>query len=278
MKVVKDHCTKFKRYGEARSAKLDSIQVHSIGAAQNTAKAVRDSMNQYNPGGIVHAVVDAETEGLVLELLPDNNVAWADAGYGNQHSYTFEIAESDSMRYENGSAAYQITDEKKFLEDINRGYRNAVEFAAAKCSQFGISPMTKLSNGLYALYSHDEGRLAGVSSAHVDPTHVWTRIGKTMDDFRRDVTAAMEGEGSGGEAPDGPLTPQRSYVVQAGAFEKKSGAVKMAEQLKAAGFEALVKEADGYYLVQAGVFSVRENALRLAESLKNAGFEAFVKS
>ena len=31
MNIVKDHCKNFKRYGEKRSAPLDSIQVHSIG-------------------------------------------------------------------------------------------------------------------------------------------------------------------------------------------------------------------------------------------------------
>ena len=235
MNIVKDHCKNFKRYGEKRSAPLDSIQVHSIGTAQNSAKAVRDFMDQYNPGGIVHAVVDAETDGLVLELLPDDNLAWADAGYGNQHSYTFEIAESDFMRYKNGGAEYEVTDEEKFLEDIRRGYRNAVDFAAQKCLQFGIQPTAKLPNGLYALYSHNEGRLAGVSSAHVDPEHVWSKIGKTMDDFRRDVEAAMkeqeEGEGAGEER----------YLVQAGAFRNKENAERLAERLRAAGFEAFVK-------------------------------------
>lgn len=270
MNIVKDHCTKFKRYGEARSQQLDSVQVHSIGTAQNTAKAVRDSMDQYNPGGIVHAVVDAETEGLVLELLPDENVAWADAGYGNQHSYTFEIAESDYMKYQAGSASYVITDEKKFLEDIRRGYRNAVEFAAYKCAQLGIHPMTKLSNGIYALYSHDEGRLAGVSSAHVDPTHVWVKIGKTMDDFRREVAAAMDGQGS-----EEPEKLETSYVVQAGAFAQKANAQRLVDTLKKAGFDAIIKESEGRYLVQAGVFTVRANAQRLVESLKEAGFEAF---
>lgn len=195
MNIEKMHCTAFKRYGEKRDGVFDSVEVHSIGAAQNTAKAVRDSMNQYSPGGIVHAVVDAEKEDYAIELLPDDNIAWADGGYGNHHSYTFEIAESDYMQYQAGSANYTVTNQEKFLADINRGYRNAVKFAALKCKQFGFNPLAKLSNGLHVLYSHDEGRRAGVSSAHVDPSHIWPKIGKTMDDFRQDVAAAMELEG-----------------------------------------------------------------------------------
>lgn len=201
MNIEKMHCTAFKRYGEKRDGVFDSVQVHSIGTAQNTAKAIRDNMNQYSPGGIVHAVVDAEVEDHVIELLPDDNIAWADGGYGNHHSYTFEIAESDYMKYQAGSASYNITNEAKFLADINRGYCNAVKFAALKCKQFGFDPRAKLPNGLNVLYSHDEGRAAGVSSAHVDPSHIWPKIGKTMDDFRSDVAAAMELTGEVAEDP-----------------------------------------------------------------------------
>ena len=191
MNIEKMHCTAFKRYGEKRDGVFDSVEVHSIGTPQNTAKAVRDSMNQYSPGGIVHAVVDAEKEDYAIELLPDDNIAWADGGYGNHHSYTFEIAESDYMKY-TGGASYKILDNDKFLEDITRGYKNAVKFAALKCKEFGFDPRAKLPNGLHVLYSHDEGRAAGVSSAHVDPSHIWPKIGKAMDDFRADVAAAME--------------------------------------------------------------------------------------
>lgn len=191
MNIEKMHCKAFKRYGEKRDGVFNSVQVHSIGTAQNTAKAVRDSMNQYSPGGIVHAVVDAEIEDHVIELLPDDNIVWADGGYGNHHSYAFEIAESDYMEY-TGGASYKILDNDKFLANINRGYKNAVKFAALKCKEFGFDPRAKLPNGLHVLYSHDEGRAAGVSSAHVDPSHIWPKIGKTMDDFRADVAAAME--------------------------------------------------------------------------------------
>ena len=200
MNIEKMHCTAFKRYGEKRDGVFNSIQAHSIGTAQNTAKAIRDNMNQYSPGGIVHAVVDAEKEDHAIELLPDDNIAWADGGYGNHHSYTFEIAESDYMKY-TGGASYKILDNDKFLADITRGYKNAVKFAALKCKEFGFDPRAKLPNGLHVLYSHDEGRAAGVSSAHVDPSHIWPKIGKTMDDFRADVAEAMELTGEVAEDP-----------------------------------------------------------------------------
>ena len=270
VRIVKKHCTGFKRYGQRREGALDSMQVHSIGAAQNTAEAIRQSMNQYSPPGIVHAVVDAEKEGYVVELLPDDNVAWADAGYGNRHSYTFEIAESDSMKYRPNSAEYTVTDEQRFLADIRRGYRNAAAFAAQKCVQLGLNPLGRLQNGLYVLYSHDEGRRAGVSSGHVDPTHIWGRIQKTMDDFRAEVAAAMKA----GEEPE---PDGRSYVVQTGSYSIRANADRQTEAVRAAGFEAFIKKKGGLYNVQTGSFTVRGNAERLASELEKAGFEAIIK-
>lgn len=51
---------------------------------------------------------------------------------------------------------------------------------------------SKLPSGLYLISSHDEGRRAGLSSAHVDPTHIWERFGLTMDGFRADVAEKMK--------------------------------------------------------------------------------------
>lgn len=191
MNIIKKHATNFKRYGTKRNYTMDSIEIHTIGTAQNTAENVYNSMNQSNPGGITHAIISSDMDGLILEILPDDNVAWADAGYGNHHSYTIEICESDYMKYKPNSANYSIVNNAKFISDITRGYNNAVEYVAHKCKQFGFNPMDKLQNGLYRVYSHQEANVNGLASAHVDPTHLWPKIGKTMDDFRNDVKKTM---------------------------------------------------------------------------------------
>lgn len=191
MEIIKKHATNFKRYGQKRSGEFNSIEIHTIGTAQNTAKNVFDAMNQYNPFGIVHAIVSADSNDTVLEILPDDNVAWADAGYGNKHSFTIELCESDSMRYQPNSARFTILNESKFLEDIQRGYDRAVEYVAIKCKQFGFDPMKKLSNGLYQVYSHQEANKLGLASAHVDPSHIFPYIDKDMDKFRKEVAQKM---------------------------------------------------------------------------------------
>lgn len=191
--IIEAHCKNFKRYGTKRAAEMDSIEIHTIGCAQNTAEKIRNNMDQYSPGGIVHAICDAEMVGKVLVLLPDDNVAWADAGYGNNHSYTVEVAESDHMKYKENSASYTVLDAARFEEDIRRGYATAVVFVAMKCLAYGFNPQKKLKNGLHQVYSHQEANRLGLASAHVDPTHVWDRFGLTMDKFRSDVAASMEG-------------------------------------------------------------------------------------
>lgn len=196
MDIVKYYVTKNDCYRSGRKCVKKGMQLHTIGTAQNTAKAVADYWNQPGIEACVHYVVDAEREGYVLQLLPDDYRAWADAGYGNNNLLTFEIAESDSMKYTSG-AAFAVTNEEKFKNDILRGYNNAVLFCAQKCREYGWNPQKRLENGLFVISSHDEGRRLGVSSPHVDPTHVWKRLGLTMDQFRRDVAEAMK-EGQGG--------------------------------------------------------------------------------
>ena len=124
--------------------------------------------------------------------MPDNYRSWADGGWGNASAITVELMESKYMRY-TGGADYVITDEDKFKADITRAYNTAVLFFAQKCKEYGWNPTDTLGNGLYRISSHNEGRLAGLSTAHVDPDHVWSKFGFTMDKFRQDVAKAMKG-------------------------------------------------------------------------------------
>jgi hypothetical protein len=104
-----------------------------------------------------------------------------------------EICESDYIKYTSG-ANYTITNESKFKADILRGYNTAVELCAKICKERGWNPQAKLSNGMYLISSHNEGNKAGLSSAHVDPDHVWSKCGLTMDGFRAAVAKAMSTE------------------------------------------------------------------------------------
>lgn len=282
--------TKNRCYIQGATCEKIGIQVHTIGTGQGTAQAVADYWNQGAVSACVHYVVDAEKEGYVLQTLPEKIRSWADGGYGNGHLITFEICESDWIRYTSG-AAYQILDEAKFKADILRGYRNAVELCIQICKRRGWNPLARLSSGLYLISSHDEGRLANLSTDHVDPSHIWGRFGLTMDGFRRDVklgldgggfgenesgTGSSEGGNEGNTAGEG-ITEKSRYAVQAGAFRVKANGEALVEKLKAAGFDALLLTSGSTYVVQCGAFQNRENADGLVKKLKAAGFDAFVK-
>ncbi len=80
-------------------------------------------------------------------------------------------------------------------------------------------------------------------------------------------------------APAPEQTPTKgTYVVQAGSFTDSRNADKLADRIKAAGFDAIIKGEAGQYKVQCGVFQVKANADTLVAKLKTAGFEAIIKT
>ncbi len=66
------------------------------------------------------------------------------------------------------------------------------------------------------------------------------------------------------------------YYVQTGAYSNKANADAQYNKVKAAGFEAIMKEAGNLYRVQVGAYSQKANADAMANRLKAAGFETYV--
>lgn len=66
------------------------------------------------------------------------------------------------------------------------------------------------------------------------------------------------------------------YRVQAGSFTLKTNADKLLAQLKADGFDAIIKKSGILYRVQIGAFSNRTNANNLLAQVKAKGYSAFV--
>lgn len=74
-----------------------------------------------------------------------------------------------------------------------------------------------------------------------------------------------------------PEPVNKQIKVQAGSFAVKANAYNVAAQIRAAGFQAIVKQEGGQYKVQCGAFDVRTNAEKLVQQLKEAGFDAIIK-
>ena len=208
MVIQQNILTKNDCYKSGRTITPICMQLHTIGTAQNSAASLASYWNQSGIQACVHYAIDAEQEGLVLQFLPDNRRSWADGGFGNGNAITVELMESDYMRYTSG-ANYSVTNEAKFKTDVTRAYNTAVQFFAQKCKEYGWNPQEKMSNGLHRVFSHDEGRRLGLSTSHVDPTHIWGRYGWTMDKFRSDVVKAM-----GGKVVEELVTKEQLYRVR----------------------------------------------------------------
>lgn len=202
--IVKNYLKNNRCYQQNTKCNKIGLQLHTIGTGQGTAKSVADYWNSSQISACVHYIVDCDTAGKILQLLDEDVRSWADAGYGNNNLITFEICESDHMKY-SGGANFTVSNETACKADILRGYRTAVQLCAKICKERGWNPTARLDSGLYLISSHDEGRCLGLSSAHVDPTHIWPRFGLDMEKFRADVKECMK-TGDFSSSADSPET------------------------------------------------------------------------
>lgn len=123
----------------------------------------------------VHAFVGKLADGSVgvVQTLPWTTCGWHAGGSANERYIGFEICE-DALE----DAAY-----------FSCVYQVAVELTADLCGCFGLEPE---ENGV--VICHAEGYRKGISSNHADVEHWFSRFGVTMEDFRKDVRAVMDGE------------------------------------------------------------------------------------
>lgn len=192
LKIKTNYLTNNDCYQYAQICNKMGIQIHTIGTAQGTAASVASYWNQPEVEACVHYICDADVPGNVLQLLPETYRSWADAGWGNNNLITIEICESDYICY-TGGASYTVQNAAKFQADILRGYNTAVQLCAKICKERGWDPEARLGNGMYLISSHNEGRLAGLSSGTRRSGSRVGRFGLTMAGFRKDVKVAMNG-------------------------------------------------------------------------------------
>ena len=130
MNVNKNLLTKNDCYKSGRRINPVGMQLHTIGTAQNSASSLASYWNQSGVEACVHYCIDAETEGKILQFLPDNYRSWADGGYGNGNLITVELMESDYMKYTAQKAAECL---KISTEDFCKlTYENACRFYGIK--------------------------------------------------------------------------------------------------------------------------------------------------
>ena len=165
------------------------VMVHSTGANNpNVSRYVPGDEvlgvnrygNHWDQPGIskcVHAFIGKIADGSVaaVQTLPWDRRGWH-AGTGtsgrsaNDTHISFEICEDGLEDPEYFSQVYQA----------------AVELTAMLCRQYGLDP---LADGV--VICHQEGYQRGIASNHADVLHWFPKFGRSMDDFRGDVAAAL---------------------------------------------------------------------------------------
>ena len=194
--VYQQMATKNKCYITGRKITPCGVMVHSTGANNPNLKRYvqpddgklgvnpyANSMNEYLPGGrsvCPHAFIGKLADGTIAayQILPWEMEGWHAGGAANKLGYIgFEICE-DGLN----DAAY-----------FNAVYNEAVALTAYLCEMFGFDPQGKTAQGYPTVLCHSEGNKYGIATNHADVTHWFPRFGKTMDDFRADVAARMEG-------------------------------------------------------------------------------------
>ena len=207
-------------YKAGKSIKVKGLMLHSVGCPQPSAMAFIESWNTPSSKVCVHGFIDGNT-GKVYQTLPWNHRGWHCGGTANGTHIGIEMCEPDCIKYTSG-ANFTCSDKTRARAIVERTYKSAVELFAHLCNEYKLNPLV---DGV--ILAHSEGYARGLASNHADPEHLWKglKLPYTMDNFRRDVKAAM----------NKPI-----YRVQVGAFHNEQNAKNLLMKLRKAGFEGFI--------------------------------------
>ena len=219
MDLRKQILTKNECYQVGRKINVKGIMWHSTGANNPNLKryvgpddgrlgvnANGNHWNQYRPDGrqvCVHAFIGKDKNGSVCiyQTLPWNCRGWHAGGTANNSYIGFELCEDG------------LNDRDYF----NKAYHQGVELTAYLCKQYGLDPM-----GKNVIICHYDGHKLGIASNHGDVYTWFNKMGKTMDDVRRDVKACMNG-GSAPKPSNNTPTALGTYEVTASSLRVRTG-------------------------------------------------------
>ena len=186
MNLIQNYLTESGCYKAGRHITVKGLMIHSVGCPQPKADVFMKNWNRADANACVHAIV--EPDGDVYQLLPWDFRGWHCGGGANNTHIGVEMTEPATIKYTGGSNWTETGDRENTKNHVLATYKYAVELFAYLCSQYNLDP---LADGV--IISHSEGCKRGIASNHGDVEHLWSKFGLTMQQFRKDIKAAMEG-------------------------------------------------------------------------------------
>jgi len=197
------------RYKKPVYIKPQGAVLHSIGVTQPSAQKLRDGWQSRGSDYITHYVCDDK---ITIQALYDSYKCWHIGSPGNDKWIGLEMCEPDSIVSKDANqgtgGGFIVKDRVAAEAYVTATYNNAVKLFAQLCEKYGWNPYTDI-------WTHGEISKRGLSNTnHIDPEHIWKGLGMpyTMETFRRDVAAAMNGTTP--TEPEKPAQPDAEQMYR----------------------------------------------------------------
>ena len=213
MNLKQNYLTESGCYKAGKRITVKGLMIHSVGCPQPKADVFMKNWNRAEASACVHAIV--EPDGDVYQILPWNHRGWHCGGGANNTHIGVEMTEPATIRYTGGSNWTETGDGENTKNHVLATYKYAVELFAYLCSQYNLDP---LADGV--VISHSEGCRRGIASNHGDVEHLWSKFGLSMEQFRKDIKAAMEG-GSAADSLTAIMGKAKATADQMKSYLKK---------------------------------------------------------
>ncbi|NBJ95019.1 N-acetylmuramoyl-L-alanine amidase [Parablautia muri] len=187
MNLIQNYLTQSGCYKAGKHITVKGLMIHSVGCPQPKADAFMKNWNRADANACVHAII--EPGGDVYQLLPWEHRGWHCGGNANNTHIGVEMTEPATIRYTSGANWTETGTGENTKAHVLITYQYAVKLFAHLCLQYNLDP---LADGV--VISHSEGCKRGIASNHGDVEHLWSKFGLTMEQFRKDIKAAMGGD------------------------------------------------------------------------------------
>lgn len=233
-----------------RTHAIDTITIHCV-VGQCSARRIgeiflptaRQASSNYGIG----------YDGQIGLYVEEKNRSWCTSSNSNdQRAITIEVA-SDTTH------PYAVTD---------KAYAALLNLVTDICKRNGIKELK---------WKGDKSLIGQVDKQNMT-VHRWfankSCPGEYLYSRHSAIAAEVNKRLNATVAP--PVDTKTMYYVQVGAYSVKANAVNQLNKVKAAGFDAILKQSGKLYKVQVGAYNVKANADAMAAKLKAKGYDTYI--